>query len=90
MPLPSSLKPSADAMARTVGDEAVILDLASGRYFGLDPVGARFWQLIAQGRTLDQAEAVLLEEYEVQAPQLRQDLEALAAQLLAEGLLQAG
>ncbi|MBK9987508.1 MAG: hypothetical protein IPP21_11335 [Betaproteobacteria bacterium] len=27
-------------MARTVGDETVILDLASGTYFGLDPVGA--------------------------------------------------
>ena len=26
-------------MARTVGDETVILDLASGTYFGLDPVG---------------------------------------------------
>ena len=32
---------SPQAMARTVGDETVILDLASGTYFGLDPVGAR-------------------------------------------------
>ena len=28
-------------MARTVGDETVILDLAGGTYYGLDAVGAR-------------------------------------------------
>ena len=39
-------------MARTVGDETVILDLASGTYYGLDPVGARMWQLMTDGQTL--------------------------------------
>ena len=37
-------------MARTVGDETVILDLASGTYYGLDPIGARIWQLMGEGR----------------------------------------
>ena len=31
----------AQVMSRQVGDETVILDLGSGMYFGLDPVGAR-------------------------------------------------
>ena len=35
-----------------VGDETVILDLASGTYFGLDPVGARIWALMGEGKTL--------------------------------------
>jgi len=39
----------AQVMARTVGDETVILDLASGTYYGLDPVGARIWQLMSEG-----------------------------------------
>jgi len=30
-------------IARRVGEDTVILDLASGTYFGLDPVGARIW-----------------------------------------------
>jgi len=29
--------------------ETVILDLDSGTYFGLDEVGTRVWQLLAQG-----------------------------------------
>jgi hypothetical protein len=37
-------------MARTVGDETVILDLANGTYYGLDPVGARMWQLMSEGQ----------------------------------------
>ena len=39
-------------MSRTVADEVVVLDLAAGTYFGLDPVGARIWQLMAEGQTL--------------------------------------
>ena len=38
-------------MVYFLGDETVILDLASGTYYGLDPVGARIWQLMAEGQT---------------------------------------
>ena len=38
--------------ARMVGEETVILHLESGIYFGLDPVGARAWQLIQAGKSL--------------------------------------
>ena len=37
---------SSQAISRAVGDETVILDLESGAYFGLDPVGAQLWALI--------------------------------------------
>ena len=40
MNLSDSLSIPSQVMARTVGDETVILDLASGTYFGLDPIGA--------------------------------------------------
>ena len=51
-------------MARTVGEETVILDLATGTYFGLDPVGARIWELMSEGRTLAEICDQMLEEYE--------------------------
>ncbi len=37
--------------ARTVGGEIVLLHLESGVYFGLDPVGARAWQLIRAAKS---------------------------------------
>lgn len=58
-------------MAREVGEEIVILDLAGGSYFGLDPVGARIWELMGEGRTLAEISATMLEEYEVTAEQLQ-------------------
>ena len=77
----------AQVMARTVGDETVILDLASGTYFGLDPVGARIWQLIGEGRTLAEICATMLEEYEVGRAQLETDVLRLTGELLERGLV---
>lgn len=74
-------------MARTVGDETVILDLASGTYFGLDPVGARMWQLMSDGQTLATICDTLLEEYEVTREALEGDLLRLTDELQGKGLV---
>jgi hypothetical protein len=78
---------AADVMAREVGDEVVILNLATGTYFGLDPVGARVWQLIGEKKNLFEIREVLLSEYEVQAADLETDLTTLLDALLHEGLI---
>ena len=77
----------APVMARQVGDETVILDLASGTYFGLDPIGARIWQLIGEGKALGEICEVLLTEYEVSRVQLQGDLERLLQELGSKGLI---
>jgi hypothetical protein len=74
-------------MARQVGDETVILDLASGTYFGLDPVGARIWQLLTEGRTLAEICAVMLAEFEVAREDIERDVLALAEELRAKKLI---
>jgi hypothetical protein len=74
-------------MARQVGDETVILDLASGTYFGLDPVGARIWQLLGEGKTLAEICQMMLEEYEVEREQLETDVLRLTGELLERGLV---
>ena len=74
-------------MARTVGDETVILDLASGTYFGLDPVGARIWALMGEGKMLSEICATMLEEYEVEREQLEADVLRLADELAERGLV---
>ena len=74
-------------MARTVGDETVILDLASGTYYGLDPVGARMWQLMTDGQTLAAVCETLLDEYEVTREALEGDILRLTEELRARGLV---
>lgn len=78
---------SPQALSRTVGDETVILDLESGTYFGLDPVGARMWQLLGEGKSFAEVCNAILDEYDVPRERLEADLLALAAQLAEHRLI---
>lgn len=76
-----------DVLFQRVGDEGVLLDLASERYFSLNEVGARFWELLAEDASLARALAVLVQEYEVSDQVLRADLDDLLAALTAAALV---
>ena len=67
-----------DVMFRHLNDEAVLLDLKSGTYFGLNDVGARTWQLILEHGRLSRVLEALLEEYAVERDAGERDLMALA------------
>jgi hypothetical protein len=54
--------------------EAVILNLKSGIYYGLDPVGAQIWSLIQRPTTVGAIINRLLEEYEVAPDRCESDL----------------
>ena len=68
-------------------DGAVLLDLRSGRYIALNPVGGRIWEGIERGET--RAAILSRLESEIEAPpgRLRQDADAFMGQLLAKGLI---
>jgi hypothetical protein len=89
MTLSDVLTPSTDAAFREIDQEVVILDLASGSYFGLNAVGSRAWALIVEGRSLKDVHGVLLGEYDVTAEQLERDLVEWATHLVTKGLLRA-
>ena len=84
---PVRVVPSKDAMFRVMDDEAVILDLASATYFGLNAVGASFWKLLCENPSFTDAVSALLNEYDVDESTLTQDLEALVAELSHAGLV---
>ena len=68
-------------MAREVGDEIVVLDLAGGAYYGLDAVGVRIWQLLGDGKSLAEVCETLLEEFDVARDVLETDLLRLLGEL---------
>jgi len=87
MNLSDRISVPSQVMGRSVGDETVILDLESGTYFGLDPVGARMWALMGEGKTLGEVCDVMLEEYDVTRQRLEEDLLNLAGELAEKGLI---
>jgi len=87
MKLSDKIQIPAQVMARQVGEETVILDLASGTYFGLDPVGARIWQLMSEDKTLAEVCDAMQAEYEVTRADIERDVTGLVEQLQAKQLI---
>jgi Coenzyme PQQ synthesis protein D (PqqD) len=79
--------PSADVVSRVLDGEAVILDLASGKYLGLNAVATRVWELLGEGKAFGAIRAALLAEFDVPADVLDGDLDTLFADMTARGLI---
>lgn len=77
---------SPDAIVRELGAEAVVLDLSSGRYFGLNAVGTRVWQLLQQGLPVDALIRTVVAEYDADADAIERDVVALLDDLTTRGL----
>lgn len=89
---PQILKTSTVVMAKDqvwceMAGEAVILNLASGIYYGLNPVGARVWSLIQEPKSVGRVLETLLEEYDVEPDRCESDLIALLQDLAARELI---
>lgn len=87
--LDSRLSHSDDVLFQEVGGEAVLLDLASEQYFGLDPVGTRIWALLGEVSDLQAVRDRLCEEYDAEPAKIESDLIDLANKLAQAGLVKA-
>ena len=82
------LKVSEQAHCARVGDQIVVADMRSGRYFGLDDVGAMVWNLLEERATpgviVDRVHA----EYDVSREVLERDVDRLLDDLLDRRLVE--
>jgi hypothetical protein len=78
---------SKDQVSCDLGEESVILNSASGIYYGLNGVGARVWSLIQQPQRIEEVLGVLLDEYEVEPLRCQDELVALLNELQDKGLI---
>ena len=67
-------------------DEAVVLGLAKGMYYGMGEVAARIWGLLQEPRLLGEVRDVVVAEFEVSPEQAAADIVAFVDELIAEGL----
>lgn len=84
----SRLRPNeAEVAAKVMDGEAIIINLSNGVYYSMDEVGGFIWERIAEGRSLGEIVETIGSSYQVQAEQVRRDVERLAAELLEEDLV---
>jgi hypothetical protein len=82
---------SPDVTSRTIGKETVLLDLRSGRYFGLNASGAVIWEAIGPtGATRETMIAGLTARFEVDVTRATADVDEVVATLEAQGLVVRG
>lgn len=81
---------STSIVSAELGGEAVLLDVETGQYFGLDETGTAIWHLLIEGLDAQQIHDRLLAQYDVDTAQLRNDVADFLSHLEANALITAG
>jgi hypothetical protein len=76
-----SFRPEPHVAAAREGGRTVLLDYRDGEYYGLDEVGSRVWDLVAEGRPVGGVVDALEAEYDAPREVLQGDVAALLARL---------
>jgi Coenzyme PQQ synthesis protein D (PqqD) len=64
----TALSRDSDILHASVGsEEAVLMSVTAGRYYGLNAVASRIWELLETPKTIAQLCAQICEEFEVDA-----------------------
>lgn len=80
-------RPGEQIAAEVIDGEAVIINLATGIYYSLDGAGGQAWALLAAGHDASAAARTIADACRIPVDVVRPDVDALLAELVAEGLL---
>lgn len=85
----SAVVASKQQISCAVAEEAVLLSMQTGEYYGLNPVAASIWKLIQEPRTLHDVLDALLDEYAgVTADECKPQLFSFLSELIALELVE--
>ena len=82
------MRPSENQVSCSLQGEAVILNYRSGVYYGLNPVGARIWELIQESKTVAEVHQDIVAEFDVDSDRCWNDLQRVLAELQQAGLIE--
>ena len=70
-----------------VDDDLVMMDIKSGNYFGINPVGAEIWNKMEEPITVQEIINQLLAEYDIDEETCRKETLTFIQQTLERGFL---
>jgi len=68
-------------------DELVMMDVERGKYFSLNPVATRIWDIIDKPLDIEELCQLLMEEYDVSYDQCKSETAELLAEMARLGLI---
>jgi hypothetical protein len=76
-----------DVVSCDLDGEAAILNINDGVYYGLDPIGAKIWNLIQKPKILFEVIEIICDEYDVDKDRCTDDILDLIKDLIENGLV---
>ena len=76
-----------ELISASLDDDLVMLDIELGKYFSLNPVAARIWELLEEAQTAESLCILLQEEYEVTEDQCLSETSRLLEEMVSIKLL---
>jgi Coenzyme PQQ synthesis protein D (PqqD) len=86
--LSTLLKQAEHQVSCNLNDEAVILNLKSTMYFGLDEVGAYIWQALSEPRAVSELCKAVLDQFDVSEARCKNDVIEFLTKLDQAGLIE--
>jgi hypothetical protein len=68
-------------------DELVMMDLDQGKYFSLNPVATRIWDLLLKPMKIDEVCSLLMYEYEIEAERCQAEVSELLEEMVKLGFV---
>ena len=82
---------TAESVRETINqDGAVLLDIKQGLCFSMNPVGARVWEMLKAGSSVDQIARALELEFQVPRTQIEADIAEFLDDLRVRNLIRVG
>jgi hypothetical protein len=88
MPSEAPIRIRKDIVFRDLEGELVLLNLNTGVYFGLDPVGTAVWRLLDGSRSAAEIVTEMTTEYDVDPETCRADLDRFLENLRTNDLIE--
>lgn len=86
--MPQRIKPVNNLLIHQFGDEGVILNLNNEKYYRLNGMAIRMWEVLTTTDSIAAAQAQLLDEYDIDAETLKQDMDELIQYLKTANMVE--
>ena len=82
------VKRNNEVFANEIDGEAVMMNIQTGKYYGLDEIGSRIWELMEQKIQVKEIIEQLQKEYDVNEQQCKTDVLNLLNELKSNQLIE--
>jgi Coenzyme PQQ synthesis protein D (PqqD) len=84
----SIVRRAVDQVSCDMAGEAIVLNMKSGVYFGMEQVAALIWNLVEKPRSVAEIRDAIMKEYEVDDDTCEKDLKLFLDHLQSAGLIE--